>query len=472
MLKKHAQVFALFILICDLSVTAASLLAACFIRARYLGGYPPADSFSVWILLIILPLWFLLLKGRRLYESQRFSPPGKEIFNILAAVSIGVITLSALSFILNARYLSRGLIILFFIINAALLTLSRVSIRLLLRSARQKGYNYRNFLIIGTGKEAQKVLQLVKELKYLGIKVTGFIAPAPEDNGENGKKAQDYNILGGVDDLPGILCRERVDGVIIALPINYFKNLRKSLEICEEMGIAAYVASEFLKRKIAKACLEELCGMPFLSFTTTPQLPWSMAVKRLLDITVSCALLVLLCPLFLAVAMAIKLTTRGPALFKQERVGMRGRRFTLLKFRTMVDNAEQLKYGLNNQNAMDGPVFKIKNDPRLTGVGRLLRKLSLDEFPQLINVINGDMSLVGPRPPLPEEVTGYARWQIRRLSMPAGITCSWQASGRNHIGFEDWMKMDLQYIDNWSLLLDFKILLKTVFAVATCRGAY
>lgn len=459
MLKKHYRAFGFLTLICDLAVTAIS-----FSAARLSG--------NLRLLLIILPLWVLLFKGMRLYESQRFGTLKKEIFNILKAVSIGILFLSALSFIFDLSYLNRGLVLVFFIINAALLTLLRVSIRVFLRSVRGKGYNYRNFLIIGTGKEAEKILQLVNELKHLGIRVSGLIAPNSEDAGGNGKKIQGYNILGTVDELPDILYRECVDGAIIALPINHFKNLRKSLEICEEMGIAAYIASDFLKRKVAKAYLEELCGMPFLSFTTTPQFPGLIAIKRFLDIAISSALLVLLSPLFLAIGLSIKLTSKGPALFRQSRVGLYGRRFTLLKFRTMVYNAEQLKTGLDSRNAMDGPAFKIKNDPRTTTVGRALRKLSIDELPQLINVLKGEMSLVGPRPPLPEEVAKYARWQIRRLSMPPGITCTWQANGRNHIRFEDWMRLDLQYIDNWSLLLDFKILFKTIFAVATCRGAY
>lgn len=459
MLKKHSRAFGFLTLACDLAITAISFSAA-------------SQNGNLRLLLIILPLWALLFKRMRLYESQRFGTLKKEIFNILKAVSIGILFLSALSFIFDLSYLSRGLVLVFFIINAALLALWRASIRVFLRSVREKGYNYRNFLIIGTGKEAEKILQLVNELKHLGIGVSGLIAPNSEDAGGNGKKIQGYNILGTVDELPDILYRECVDGAIIALPINHFKNLRKSLEICEEMGIATYIASDFLKRKVAKAYLEELCGMPFLSFTTTPHFPGLIAIKRFLDIAISSALLVLLSPLFLAIGLSIKLTSKGPALFRQSRVGLYGRRFTLLKFRTMVRNAEQLKTGLDSRNAMDGPVFKIKNDPRTTAVGRALRKLSIDELPQLINVIKGEMSLVGPRPPLPEEVAKYARWQIRRLSMPPGITCTWQANGRNHIRFEDWMRLDLQYIDNWSLLLDFRILFKTIFAVATCRGAY
>lgn len=475
MLKKHSQTFGFFILICDLAITGTSFLAAYSIRAYYLDRYLGETHFLseyLWLLLIIFPLWFLLLKSQRLYESQRLGMIRKELFNILKAISLGMLLLSAFSFILNLNYLSRSLILLFFLINAALLALSRTAIRVFLRSLRKKGYNYRSFLIVGTGREVEKVLRLVKELKYLGIKIAGFIAPNCEDNGHNGKKIESYSILGTVDDLPDILYKECIDGVIVALPIGYFKNLRKTLEICEETGITAYVASEFLKRKVAKAYLEELCGMPFLSFATTPQFPGWMALKRLSDIIISCALLALLSPLFIVIALAIKITSKGPALFKQSRVGLYGRKFTLLKFRTMIDNAEQLKFNLEYQNAMDGPVFKIKDDPRLTKVGKFLRKLSIDELPQLINVIKGDMSLVGPRPPLPEEVTKYARWQIRRLSMPPGITCTWQANGRNHIRFEDWMKLDLQYIDNWSLLLDFKILFKTIFAVASCKGAY
>ncbi|PIE77777.1 MAG: hypothetical protein CSA15_11355 [Candidatus Delongbacteria bacterium] len=210
---------------------------------------------------------------------------------------------------------------------------------------------------------------------------------------------------------------------------------------------------------------------PYLKFVNTPTDYLALKVKRLADVVSSLIFIVLFSPIFLAVAIAVKLTSKGPIVFTQKRVGLRGREFNLYKFRTMVENAEELKKELEAQNEMDGPVFKIKKDPRITKIGSFLRKSSLDEFPQFFNVLRGDMSIVGPRPPLPKEVAKYERWQRRRLSMKPGITCIWQVSGRNEISFEEWMKLDLEYIDNWSLKLDFSLFIKTIKVVLLRKGA-
>jgi exopolysaccharide biosynthesis polyprenyl glycosylphosphotransferase len=218
--------------------------------------------------------------------------------------------------------------------------------------------------------------------------------------------------------------------------------------------------------------LTEFDGFPLLSFSTTPTNEFLMFVRRILDVVLASIMLVIAGPLFmLPAAILIKLTSPGPVLFKQKRCGLNGRQFVMYKFRSMVNNAEQLRVELEGLNEMDGPVFKSSSDPRITTVGKIIRRRSIDELPQLFNVLRGDMSLVGPRPPLPAEVARYERWQRRRLSMKPGITCLWQISGRNEVSFEDWMKLDLTYIDNWSLLLDLKILLKTVPVVLLGRGA-
>jgi exopolysaccharide biosynthesis polyprenyl glycosylphosphotransferase len=231
------------------------------------------------------------------------------------------------------------------------------------------------------------------------------------------------------------------------------------------------VAMNFFQNRVARIEIEELEGIPFLTFTTTPSNESQLAFKRLLDIAVSLLILGLSLPVILVAALAIKLSSPGSVLFKQERIGLNGRIFTLYKFRTMIENADQRRSEVSHLNEMSGPVFKVKSDPRVTTVGRILRKFSLDELPQLWNVLKGDMSLVGPRPPVPEEVRSYHRWHRRRLSMKPGLTCLWQISGRNNIDFDRWMKLDLQYIDNWSPSLDLKILLRTIPAVLSGRGA-
>jgi exopolysaccharide biosynthesis polyprenyl glycosylphosphotransferase len=241
--------------------------------------------------------------------------------------------------------------------------------------------------------------------------------------------------------------------------------------MCEELGIRTRVAMNIFPNRVARLEVEELEGVPFLTFTTTPSNEAQLASKRILDVAVSMMLLVLTMPVLLIAALAIRLTSPGSILFKQERIGLNGRIFTLYKFRTMIDNAHELRGEVNHLNEMTGPVFKAKDDPRVTPIGRWLRKFSLDEVPQLWNVLKGDMSLVGPRPPIPEEVASYHRWHRRRLSMKPGLTCLWQVSGRNDIDFDRWMQLDLQYIDNWSPSLDLKILLRTIPAVLSGKGA-
>jgi len=241
--------------------------------------------------------------------------------------------------------------------------------------------------------------------------------------------------------------------------------------MCEELGVTARVVLNFFPHSIARMELHELEGFPLLSFSTTPTNEALLFVRRIMDIALAALFSVIALPFIIVAAILIKLTSPGPILFKQERCGLNGRRFTMYKLRSMIDNAEQLRFELETLNEMDGPVFKSSRDPRVTRIGRLIRRFSIDEFPQLYNVLRGDMSLVGPRPPLPQEVARYQRWQRRRLSMKPGITCLWQISGRNDVSFEDWMKLDLTYIDNWSLLLDLKILLKTVPVVLLGKGA-
>jgi exopolysaccharide biosynthesis polyprenyl glycosylphosphotransferase len=274
-----------------------------------------------------------------------------------------------------------------------------------------------------------------------------------------------------VRDLASVLDRQSIDQVMLTGRAWDVDTLRFIADTCEEVGVRFSMDANFLGLKTSRVQLEDYDGSGVLTFSATPNDTGALMVKRTMDIVGASAALVVLSPLLAVVALLIKMQDGGPVLFSQERSGLFGRRFAMLKFRSMVTDAEAQKARLAHLNEMSGPVFKMAHDPRITRLGAFIRRTSIDELPQFWNVLRGEMSLVGPRPPIPAETERYARWQLRRLSMKPGITCIWQVSGRNNIDFDTWMKLDLQYIDNWSLLLDVKLLLKTVPVVLMGTGA-
>jgi exopolysaccharide biosynthesis polyprenyl glycosylphosphotransferase len=279
-------------------------------------------------------------------------------------------------------------------------------------------------------------------------------------------------VLGKVERLEEMLCQVPVDIVYIAGSVQkHGQEMQTAIKLCERFGIPFALPAHPFRMDRARPEDTYAVADGYLHFVTHAPAPHQMAIKRLFDIISSAAALVLLSPMLLTVALIIKLTSRGPVFFKQKRVGLHGKTFDMLKFRSMVINAEELRAKLEALNEQTGPVFKIKNDPRITSIGRFIRKYSIDELPQLLNVLRGEMSVVGPRPPLSKEVEKYAAWQRRRLSVRPGLTCIWQVSGRNQISFEDWMYLDMQYIDNWNLFTDLRLILKTVPVVITGSGA-
>jgi len=285
-----------------------------------------------------------------------------------------------------------------------------------------------------------------------------------------GKAVGQWRVIGAFDDMARIMDENVVDEVVFVMPRSWLDHLEVYVRVCEKVGVKATIAVDFFDTAIARPVIREVDGWPLLTFDSTPNDPFYMSLKRTLDLIGSGLGLIILSPLFLGIAVAMKITSRGPVFFSQVRCGVNGRTFKILKFRTMVVNAEAKLKELQKMNELQGPVFKIRNDPRITAIGRFLRKTSLDELPQLFNVLKGDMSLVGPRPPIPAEVERYERWQRRRLSMRPGITCIHEVVARNNKDFNVWMKMDLEYIDNWCFGLDMKILARTLLAVVRGTG--
>jgi exopolysaccharide biosynthesis polyprenyl glycosylphosphotransferase len=294
-----------------------------------------------------------------------------------------------------------------------------------------------------------------------------------QDASEAGRTHGRWKVLGTWEDIPSLASHEPVDEVFLLPRSGAIEEWRSIVERCESMGMTVHLRLTPFERMISRLSIHEVAGADFLSFSTAPRSAVGLAVKRILDFAAALTMLAVLSPFLLVIALLVKMTSRGPAVFRQERAGMSGRIFTLYKFRTMREGAEGERAALESQNEMAGPVFKIKEDPRLTGLGRILRRLSIDELPQLWNVVKGDMSLVGPRPLPVYEVEKFERWQRRRMTMRPGITCLWQVMGRNRVtDFAEWMKLDLEYVDRWSLGLDLKILAKTIPAVLLGKGAY
>lgn len=475
MLKERARAVAYWVWTLDLIVTTAAFLAAWWLRShvgpQLLPNIFPTElhplSRYLGLLPLVLAIWTFLLVTREAYTSRRTVALSMEVWQTVQVVTTGVLILAASGWLLRLDFVSRPFLFLFGALDLILLVAEKVAVRLAARLVRRRGYNYRTFLIVGLNPRSEEVAHIVEAHPHWGVRVLGFVAP----NGHQPETFAGLPVLGAADDLARILQEEVVDEVVFVLSRRQLDEFEEAILLCSELGIRARVALYFPHMK-ARVILEDLEGIPLLTFTNSPTAPFPAFVKQLCDFVFAFLGLLVLLPVMALIALAIKIGSRGPVLFKQTRCGLNGRRFTLYKFRTMVVDAEERLGEVAHLNRLNGPAFKAEHDPRVTTVGRLLRRFSLDELPQLANVLSGQMSLVGPRPPIPDEVAKYQRWQRRRLSMKPGLTGLWQVSGRTDIDdFDHWIRLDLAYIDQWSLWLDLKILLKTVPAVLSTRGA-
>lgn len=428
---------------------------------------PLADYFIVLILFV--PLWCGVLYMNGMYKTLRTKRLLEVTWIIIKSAFLTTIAFGTIVFIFKLEFISRAFFLLLVGFTSSGVFVEKVVMFSIMHEIRRKGYNYRKLLIVGTGKRALVFMQNIECHPEWGLKIAGVI-DFEEDH--LGRVVDGSRVVGTLDAIPRILNRQSIDEVVFVIPRTKLSSIENTLYVCETQGVKATIAVDLFDLKIAKARQTDLDGVPLLTFETTVAEEWQLFVKRTADIIISGLGIVALSPLFLAIAILIKLTSKGAVFYIQKRVGLNGRKFILYKFRSMHKGAHEKLADLLARNEMKGPVFKIKDDPRVTAVGRFLRRSSLDELPQLFNVFTGSMSLVGPRPPIPSEVSKYEPWQRRRLSMRPGITCLWQISGRNKIDFDDWMKLDLEYIDNWSLWLDFKILCKTIPVVLFGIGAY
>ena len=450
MIDQRKRIFAVNLWLVDLFLTTASFYLAYRLRQLVdLQGYTvlPLPEY-LWLLGIILPVWALMLPLFGVY-SELTASPLDQIIRLTKGVFFAWLTVLAAQFFVSDNAFNRHRLIAVFILAINYVFL--IAYRLLrIRFKKHSALDVRHVAVVGSGKAARDFAREIEQHRVWGLQLEGIF---------NQKDARELLERGGVDELIIVADKE---------PLSEFTEI---FLLCEELGVTARVVLNFFPHSFVRTELNRFGEYPLLSFSRTPTNEALLFVRRLMDLAIVCMVGIPAVLIISAASAAIKLTSPGPVFFRQQRCGLNGRLFTMYKLRSMVDNAEQDRVELEALNEMDGPVFKSSRDPRITGVGKLLRKFSIDEFPQLFNVLRGDMSLVGPRPPLPQEVARYESWQRRRLSMKPGITCLWQISGRNEINFQDWMKLDLTYIDNWSLLLDLKILLKTVPVVLLGRGA-
>ena len=463
----------------DICITVASFVGAYYIKKDFLpdpfrGLITAPNYYTVLFLSIII--WHIVFQIFDIYDSFRKQSLTQILWKVFKAVSCGMVVLNFILYLLKIFDVSRIMMGIFFVINVLCLCLSKGIIYKILTNMRKKGFNFRSLLIIGGRERAKDVIDAIGERLGAGYNVIGCLGLAKDEIGKSVRNGIKY--IGTITQLKDILQKEVVDEIIFAIPLNLIDNAAKHIATAEELGVSFRIVPDWQIHRLmyrpgnARIQIEDFLGIPTMSFTSSPVEQFEIIIKNTLDYFCSVILFVVFLPFFLIISILIKLSSEGPIFFKQERCGLNGRRFMVYKFRTMLVDAEKQQEKLDIYNEMDGPVFKINKDPRIIPyLGTFLRKSGFDELPQLINILKGEMSLVGPRPPIPSEVEKYDFWQRRRLSMKPGITCLWQCSPkRNDIRFKDWMKLDLKYIDNWSLKLDFKILFKTALVVLTGQG--
>lgn len=420
---------------------------------------------------MLMLAWYVAFNAQGLYFSHRLSSLTKELTEVARAIGICSVSLLVAAQFGRWPTINTRTAIDFTLVSFVLIAGVRLGLRLNLRRLRTRGHNVKSLVIVGGGNRGRAFAKRITKRHDLGYKLIGYV-DGNSDYATRTLEGAPY--LGTINDLPNIVANEIIDEVAVALPIkSHYSEIEKAVGILEEQGITTHVLSDLFPQKLARLQPVDFDGVPIVTVGSVPPFSWRTEAKRLIDLSVSIFALLMCAPLFAVVALAIKLESRGPVFFVQERFGFNKRRFRMVKFRTMSIDAEAQMKELEHLNEKSGtPIFKIKNDPRITRVGKWLRKTSIDELPQLINVMLGDMSVVGPRPLSTRDALRMEEaWQKRRFSVKPGLTCLWQVSGRSNLSFEQWMQLDLEYIDHWSLGLDASILLRTIPAIVLARGA-
>jgi exopolysaccharide biosynthesis polyprenyl glycosylphosphotransferase len=462
----------------DLTLLAGAFIVAAVPNLKDVGAVSLSNFLSTRISVRsfvlfsgLLLLWHLLFSFFGLYESKRLLRGGTETSDVLKATSFATIGLFVVGSLFHLSVIHPLYLTVFWLVSSTIAVLSRRVLRLVLAEIRLRGRNLRHVLIVGTNPRAVKLASDLQADSALGYCILGFADREWPGMGEFRKSA--WPLVCDFTGLPSFLRHSVVDEVMIALPMHtFYGEASRVVALCEELGITTHCLSRLFDLKAARTGVEVLDHESLITVQAGAMQGGAFLVKRVLDIAISLLCIILFAPVFLVVTLLIKFTSPGPIFFVQERVGLSKRLISVHKFRTMVQDAEQKQHQLERFNEASGPVFKIKNDPRITPIGRFLRKTSIDELPQLFDVLKGDMSLVGPRPLPMRDYRGFDKdWQRRRFSIRPGITCLWQIMGRSSVSFERWMELDMEYIDRWSVWLDLQILIRTIPAVLKGSGA-
>jgi exopolysaccharide biosynthesis polyprenyl glycosylphosphotransferase len=473
-LTNATRLLDLLLLLCSFGVAALPVMAehGAVSFTEFLSLRIKIQNLVVFFLL--LWVWHTIFLVLGLYNSKRMWARRAEAKDVLKATSLSAVVLGLSSVLLGFRMVNLLFVAVFWGCSTFLIVSTRIAIRTYLRHLRKRGHNLRNMLIVGTNHRAIEFARTIQSKPELGYRILGFADD--EWAGTEDLHKSGWSVVCTLDDLRKFLRRTVVDEVVIAVPLRSFHDDASEIaSMCEQQGIMLHVLSDLFNLKTRAPQAGEFAGSPLITHGGGIEKGWPTFIKRALDFSLSLMFLIALAPLLLLTAILIKLTSPGPVLFVQKRIGFNKRVFAIYKFRTMVQDAEQKLQGIEHLNEVSGPVFKIKNDPRVTPIGKFLRKTSIDEVPQFFNVLMGDMSLVGPRPLQLRDYELFTEdgedWQRCRFSVRPGITCLWQVNGRSSLPFHKWMELDLQYVRSWSLWLDLQILAKTIPAVLRGSGA-
>ena len=476
MFDRRSKLLSTITLLHDLGVTCVAFVVAYWLRSvlvhldffsqRLPGIYP--FSHYLPLLVAFIAVWAVVGYFSSFYRDLELTNPVQLVLNIVSQLAIVLVVIYAGLYLFRRADVSRTFVMLVGAVDLCLLVAGRAASYSGVAWMRERLGRYYYMLIVGCGPRARDLAALIEGSRGMGLRLIGFV---DANSAESAESLGRYRVF-PLDAVGRILHDQVVDEVVFAVSMQELARLEPVMQHCADVGMKTRIQLEFLPAAYSRVYLENFREMKLLSLSSAPDSELRLFFKRVLDVALALPALLLLLPFLLLIALLIRVSSPGPVFFRQTRCGLGGRRFTLFKFRSMINNAEQMRAELHQLNELDGPVFKISDDPRITPVGRWLRRFSLDELPQLWNILRGDMSFVGPRPAVPDEVEQYLDWQRRRLRMRPGLTCTWVLEGRNHLDFNRWMQLDLTYIDNWSLWLDVKIFLRTIPIVLSGRGAY